>query len=270
MFEFLQEPFMQYAVILGILLAASSAFLSPFLVLNNQSMIADGLSHVAFSGIIFGLLFLNQPIYFAIPFTAIAAILITWLSEQKMIQNDSAIAVITAFFLAIGLITVNVSSGFNISIDTLLTGDILLSSKDNVYIAAILFIVVFIFIILNYRKLLSSTYDPTFAKVSKVKHSLLKYCLAILTAIFVTIGLRIAGMLLISAFLVFPALIASQFAKSFKQTLIYGFIIVVLFSFIAIGISYEFDIPTGATIVVIYTIVLALSIIYNRFFHKTN
>lgn len=77
-------------------------------------------------------------------------------------------------------------------------------------------------------------------------------------------------MLLISAFLVFPALIASQFAKSFKQTLIYGFIIVVLFSFIAIGISYEFDIPTGATIVVIYTIVLALSIIYNRFFHKTN
>ncbi len=219
MFEFLQEPFMQNAVLLAIMLAASSALLSPFLVLNNQSMIADGLSHVAFSGLIFGMILFNQPIYFTIIFTILASLLITWLSEQKMIENDSAIAVISAFSLAIGLVAINLSKGFNVSIDTLLTGDILLSSKLTLLIALGLLIIIALFVIFNYRSLLSSTYDPIFAKVSRVNHSLLKYGLSILTAIFIAIGLRIAGMLLISAFLIFPALISSQIAKSFKKTI---------------------------------------------------
>src|SRR5690554_7046579 len=108
--DFFSQGFMVYALIIGLALGLGAALLSPFLVLNNKSMIADGLSHVAFTGMIFGLLvFPNQPIYLALPIAIVASIAITYISKIKMIESDAAIGVVSAFTLAVGLITVSVS-----------------------------------------------------------------------------------------------------------------------------------------------------------------
>lgn len=268
MFSFLLEPFMIYALLIALTLAISASLLSPFLVLNNQAMIADGLSHVAFSGIVFGLLFLNQPIYFAIPFTIIAALLITYLNDIKAMKHDAAIGVVSAFSLAIGMITISSSNGFNISIESLLTGSILTSSITDVFISLGLLVIIGIIVLINYRMLLSNTFDETFAKVKHKKQRYIKYLLAALTGLFVVVGVRSAGMLLISSFLVFPALISSSFSKSFKQTIIYAIISSILTILIAIFASFHLDIPTASTIVVVYTIILLVSIISKKIIKK--
>ncbi len=277
MFEIFTHSFMVYALIIGLTLGIGAALLSSFLVLNNQSMIADGLSHVAFTGIIFGLLsFPDQPIYVALPIAIIASIVITYLSQLKMVEHDAAIGVISALSLAIGLITVSLAKeGFSRDIESLLTGYILSASFTDVILSILSLIVVAIFIIFLYRQLLSSSYDQTFAQFSKVNHKLLKYLLSALTATFIVIGVRTVGMLLVSSFIIFPSLIASQFSKSFKQNIWLSVLIagiVVTFSMMAsfmMSLSDIIDLPTGPTIVITYSIALMASILYRKFAKKT-
>lgn len=265
MFSFLTSTFMIYALIISLCLGLAAALISPYLVLNNQSMIADGLSHVAFTGIAFGLLLVDQPLYVALPIVILAAILITYLGNLKMINHDSAIGVVSAFSMAVGLIAISVSSGFNRSIESLLVGSILTVSPTEVIFAAVLLILIITFVLVFYRPLLSMTYDENFAKVSGVKNNLLKYFLSVITASFITIGISTAGMLLISAFIIFPALIASQLAKNFRQTITFGLIASVLSVFAGITFAYHLDIPVGSAIIVLYTILLVFSLLYRKF-----
>lgn len=263
-FDFLSYDFMKYAMVLGLAIGLAAALLSPFLVLNRQSMIADGLSHVAFTGIIFGLLFSEQPIYFAIPFAVVAACLITFLGQIKRIEYDSAIGVVASFSLAVGLITVSLSEGFSRSIESLLVGTILTVTLAEVIISLALLGLALGFVLLLYRPLLSMTYDAEYAKFTGVRHSLLKYCLAALTAVLIVIGVRTVGMLLMSAFVIFPALIASQLASSFKSTFMIGCATALVTVFCGITIAYHLDIPTGSAIVVLYTLLLAASIAFRK------
>jgi|SRR5690554_5073209 len=269
--DFFSQGFMVYALIIGLALGLGAALLSPFLVLNNKSMIADGLSHVAFTGMIFGLLvFPNQPIYLALPIAIVASIAITYISKIKMIESDAAIGVVSAFTLAVGLITVSVADGgFNQSIESLLTGAILSTSTLDVILAIVAFVIVVIFVLLFYRNLISSSYDPLFAKFSKVKHNLLNYLLSALVATFIVVGVRTIGMLLISSFIIFPSLIAAQVSNSFKQNIFIGFITAFIVITTGMFVSFELDLPTGSTIVVIYAIFLLLAILYRKFLRRS-
>lgn len=269
--DFFSQGFMVYALIIGLALGLGAALLSPFLVLNNKSMIADGLSHVAFTGMIFGLLvFPNQPIYLALPIAIVASIAITYISKIKMIESDAAIGVVSAFTLAVGLITVSVADGgFNQSIESLLTGAILSTSTLDVILASAAFVIVVIFVLLFYRNLISSSYDPLFAKFSKVKHNLLNYLLSALVATFIVVGVRTIGMLLISSFIIFPSLVAAQVSNSFKQNIFIGFITAFIVITTGMFVSFELDLPTGSTIVVIYAIFLLLAILYRKFLRRS-
>lgn len=265
MFNFLTYEFMIYALILSTILAISASLISPFLVLSHQSMIADGLSHVSFTGIILGLLLFDEAIYIALPVVIIASLLMTYLSELKTISHDASIGVVSAFSMAIGLIVVSLSSGFNKSIESLLIGSILTITFTEIIIGLVLLLVILTFVLIFYRPLLSITYDPNYAKVKGVKHKFLKYMLSAISASFIVVGIRSGGMLLISAFVIFPALISSQIANSFRKTLTIGLIVSVITVLVGIFSSYHLDIPVGSSIVVIYTIILVVFIFIRRF-----
>lgn len=262
--EMFQHEFMIYALIIGLSLAIAGAFLSPFLVLNNQAMIADGLSHIAFTGVIIGYLFSEQPLYIAIPFVAVASILITYLSDKVKINNDAAISVVASFSLAVGLIIVTVNSGFNRSIDSLLIGSILTVTRNEVILSIILVLIVIAFIIFNFRNLLTTIYDGEFASSLGKNSNVLKYLLNVITSLFVIIGTRTVGTLLISALTVFPTLISLQLSKSFSQTLVFNIISSILATLIGIIASYHLGYPTGSTIVVMYMILLILGFITKK------
>ena len=268
MFNIFSQTFMMNALILGLALAIAAAFLSPFLILNNQAMIADGISHVAFTGIILGFLVSEQPLYFAIPFVVFASIIITMLSDKAQLNNDAAISVVSSFSLAIGLIVATLGSGFNRSIESLLVGSILTLTTIEVLFSIFLVLVIIVFVLLNYRSLVSMTFDLDYAKFSKIKTKGLRYSLSIVTALFVVIGVRTVGTLLISAFTVFPALIASQVSVSFKKTLMVGVLVSIVTIFFGIVISYHLGYPTGSAIVVLFTIILGFAYIVNIFLRR--
>jgi zinc transport system permease protein len=256
MLDFLQYGFIQNAIIIGIALALSAALLSPYLVLNQQAMIADGLAHVSFAGIILGVLLSSQPLYIAIPFVILASLLIKYLSQTKTINADAAIGLVSSVSFAIGLILVKKGQGFNISIESMLVGNIFTATTADMVLSIIITVLISIFILLFYRKLFMITYDQNYAKFSKVNVQVLGYILAGLTAFFIVVGVRTIGTLLISALVVFPSVIASQLTKSFKNTLIFGIISSFIIVILGIFIAHPLEIPVGSTIVVIYALLL--------------
>jgi len=265
MFDFLSYNFILYGLLIATLIAASSALISPFLVLNEQALIADGLAHVGFTGIVVGLLFSNEPLFISIPIVVLFSVLVKYLSQNQKINGDAALGLLSAIALAIGLVIIHKSSGFNSSIETMLVGSLWTVSSHEIILAAIAFVLVLLFVIFNYQKLLLLTFDYKYAKFKKSNANLLSYILAILTAVVITIGVKTIGTLLISSFVIFPALIGMQFRKGFKYTLISGIIISIIGVFLGIFIADFVDIPAGSSIVLIYAVILFSFMLISKF-----
>ncbi|MFA5720106.1 MAG: metal ABC transporter permease, partial [Acholeplasmataceae bacterium] len=118
MFEIFSYPFMIRALLIGLLLAISTGLISSFLVSSNQSLLGDGLAHISFTGVIIGIILSDSPIYIAIPFTILAAIIIKTLMNFKL-QGDASIGLVSTFVIAIGFIIVSLHKGFNQSIEAI-------------------------------------------------------------------------------------------------------------------------------------------------------
>ena len=265
MFDFLQYEYIQYALLIGIALGVSAAFLSPYLVFTHQALIADGLAHISFTGITIGILVANQPLYFAIPFAVIATVLIKYLSQIKNINGDAAIGVVSSVALAVGLVIISQSTGFNRSIEGMMVGSILTITKADLVVAYIVAALVIGYVLIFYRPLLSLTYDLEYAKFSKVKTNVLSYGITILTSLFVVIGVNTIGTLLISSLILFPSLISSQFGKSFSSCLIIGSAVSLFTVILGIILGHLLGTPAGSTIIVLYAIILGGVVIVKKF-----
>lgn len=262
-FDLLQYDFILRALIIGVTLALSAALLSPFLVLNHQAMIADGLAHVSFAGLAIGMLFINEPLYISIPIVMIASLVIKYLSEKM--NGDAAIGLVSAFAFSVGLIVINKGEGFSYSVESLISGNIFLTTNTLAILSVLTTVLISIFLLFFYRKLFLITYDYDYAKFSGVKVKVLGYLLSALTAFFIAIGVKTIGILLISAFVIFPAVISSQFTKSFILTLVLGIITSVIVTIFGIFIAHPFDIPAGSTIVVLYSFILSVIMISKKY-----
>ncbi|CCV65623.1 ABC-type Mn2+/Zn2+ transport systems, permease component [Paracholeplasma brassicae] len=258
MFEIFTWPFMLRAILIGLLLASTTALLSNFLVVTNQALIGDGLAHISFTGIAIGLLFSNEPTIVAIPFAIIAAVIIKRLIRHNDVEGDTAIGLVASVSMAIGLIVISTSKGFNRSVESMLVGSIFSTTYSDVIFALVIFLVAFVFILLSYQKLFSITYDSTYAKFSKINVAFYDYAIAIITAVVIVLGVQTIGTLLISAFIIFPAVSSSLVSKSFKQLIIYSIIINIAVTLIGIISAHYLEIPAGSTIIIVHGILFSI------------
>jgi len=150
----------------------------------------------------------------------------------------------------------------------MLVGNIFTASQTDLWMSILITIIISTFILVFYRSLLLMTYDLNYAKFSKVKVQLLGYVLAGLTAFFIVIGVRTIGTLLISALVVFPSIISSQWTKSFKNTLFLGLGSSLLITVTGIFVAHPLAIPVGSTIVMLYACVLLISLILKSFLRR--
>lgn len=259
-FEF---DFVRYALIAGILVSLCAALLGVSLVLKRYSMIGDGLSHVAFGAIAIAAVLDIAPMYFTLPVTIAAAILLLRMGQSSKIKGDAAIAMLSVGALAVGYLLMNVfSTNANISGDvcTTLFGStsILTLSKQDVYTCIILAAVVILAYILFYNRLFSVTFDESFASATGTPSSVYNLSLAVITAVVIVIAMNLVGALLISALIIFPALSAMRVFKSFRSVTVCSAVIAVACSLSGIILSVLFDTPVGATIVAADIIVFAV------------
>lgn len=266
---YMSFDFVKYALIAAVLVSLCAALLGVSLVLKRYSMIGDGLSHVAFGAIAIAAVLKIAPMYFTLPVTVIAAVLLLRTGQNSKIKGDAAIAMISVGALALGYMLMNIfSTNANISGDicTTLFGStsILTLSKSDIYICLGLAAAVIIVYILFYNKLFSVTFDEDFASATGTNASAYNLLLAIITAVVIVIAMNLVGALLISALIIFPALSSMRLFKSFRSVTICSAVIALICSVSGILASIFFDTPVGATIVVANVIVFAISAVAGK------
>ncbi len=257
LFVYLHYPFVQYALIAGVLIALCSSLLGVTLVLKRFSFIGDGLSHVAFGAMaIATVMKLTNEMVIILPVTVIAAILLLAGSKNRKIKGDAAIAMISVGSLAIGYLIMNVFPGSsNVSGDVCSTlfgsTSILTLSKLDVWLCVALSIVVIAIFIIFYNKIFAVTFDEGFAKATGINAGAYNFLIAVVIAVIIVLAMNLVGSLLISALVIFPALSAMRVFKNFKSVIICSAVFSVLCAALGIVVSILMSTPVGSTIVAI-------------------
>ncbi|MCR5655146.1 MAG: metal ABC transporter permease [Lachnospiraceae bacterium] len=250
-------PFVRYAVIVGVLIALCSSLLGVTLVLKRFSFIGDGLSHVAFGAIsIASILHLADQMILVLPVTVISAIVLLKSGQNAKVKGDAAIAMISVSALALGYMLMNVfSASANVSGDVCSTlfgsTSILTLTVTEVWLCAILSIVVLVVFVLFYNKIFAVTFDENFAKACGTKVNLYNLLIAVIIALIIVIAMNLVGSLLISALVIFPALSAMRLFKSFRSVTIFSAVFSVVCALAGMLISILAGTPVGATIVTV-------------------
>ena len=244
-------PFIQRALIAGTLVALCSALLGVSLVLKRYSMIGDGLSHVGFGAMAVALALGAAPLAVALPVVVLAAFLLLRLSRGSRLAGDSAIALVSSGALAIGVTATSLSSGSNVDVMNYLFGSILTMTAADVRLAVLLSLAVLLLFVLLYHRIFAVTFDETFARATGIRANLYNLVLALLTAVTIVIGMRLMGTLLISSLIIFPALTSMRLCRSFKAVVVCSSVISVVCFVLGMAASYVFELPSGASVVIV-------------------
>ncbi|MCR5031625.1 MAG: metal ABC transporter permease [Lachnospiraceae bacterium] len=254
---YLQYPFVQYALIVGVLIALCSSLLGVTLVLKRFSYIGDGLSHVAFGAMaIASVLKMTNNMYLVMPVTILCAVLLLRTGQNAKVKGDAAIAMLSVGALAFGYLLMNLfSTSSNLSGDVCSTlfgsTSILTLTKGEVWLCGILSLVVVVIFILFYEKIFAVTFDETFARATGTPAKYYNLLIAVIIAVIIVLAMNLVGSLLISALVIFPALSAMAIFKSFKSVTVFAAVLSVLCALLGLLIAILAGTPVGSTIVAV-------------------
>ncbi len=254
---YLAMPFVQYALIVGTLIALCSSLLGVTLVLKRFSFIGDGLSHVAFGAMaIAGVLRLTNEMLFVLPVTVLCAVLLLRTGQNAKIKGDAAIAMISVGALAIGYMLLNLfptSSNVSSDVCTSLFGStsILTLTQLEVWLCIGLSVAVVVIFLLFYNKIFAVTFDEDFARAAGVKAEAYNLLIAVVVAVIIVLAMNLVGSLLISALIIFPAVSAMRLFRSFKGVTVCSAILSVSCALIGMLVSILGSTPVGSTIVAV-------------------
>ena len=255
--ELLQAGFAQRAFVASIIIAVLCSVLSIFIVLKKISLIGDGLAHTAFGGLAIGYFFKFIPLWVAGVTVLLGSLGITKAMRTTKIASDAAVAVFLQLGIAIAGVLGSLAGGFGNDLESLLFGSILLVDFDQIVISTVIATITLSLIVLFFKELVFVTFDETQARAAGIKTWFFDYLISVLTGIVVIVAIPIVGILLISALLVLPALISTQLAKSFRQTVILSPIVGLTTVMLGLLIALIIDATPGGTIVLTGLAILA-------------
>lgn len=256
--QMLSYPFLVRALIVGVLVSLCASLLGTSLVLKRYSMIGDGLSHVGFAALAIAYAMNAAPIAVSIPVCIVAAFFLLQIKESSKIKGDAATALLCSSALAVGVMTVSLTTGMNTDVCNYMFGSILAMSESDVKLSVLLSAAVLILYVLFYHRIFAVTFDETFSTATGTRTKLYNMVIAFLTAITVVLGMRMMGTLLISSLIVFPSLTAMRICRQFKATILVSAVLSVICFSVGITVSYLHSVPTGACIVVTDIVVFAI------------
>jgi len=257
MLEIIQFPFMQRALLAGILLAVLLSLLGVFVVLRRMSFFADGIAHASLAGVAVGIIFSVSPLVVALPLTVIFATVIWWIERSGILSADTIIGIIFTSGMALGVLLLSLQPGYQPELISFLFGNILAIQSAELWMVLGIGLVAVLFIFTNLRGLVLFSLDPDTAHVSGIKTNYIHFALYVLLALSVVLGIKVLGIILVSALLIIPVASAKLVSCSFKQLVILSIIFSECTVLAGIVVSYYLDTPTGPTIVLVGTVLFA-------------
>lgn len=254
MIELLQEPFVIRAVIAGVLLGFVASYFGAFVVQRRMSFLGDGLAHAAFGGVAIGLFLGTSPLAIAVPFTLLTALAITYMKEKTKLESDTSIGIFFAVSVAIGIVFITLNKKYSADAFSYLFGSIVAVSTEDIYLTAGLSALTAATLFGLWKRWAYATFDSELARADGLNVVRDDYILSLMIALTVVVAVKVVGIVLIASYLVIPAATARLLARRFFSMTLISVIIGVLSSLIGLVLSIEYDMPTGAMIILFQSV----------------
>jgi zinc transport system permease protein len=246
-----ESEFMRLAFGAGAVVGVLAPAVGFFLVQRRQSLIGDGIGHVAFAGVALGILLDVSPVLTALVAAVIGGVAIEFLRSRAGAAGDQALALVFYSGLALGVVFVSSAGALNVNLFQYLFGSILTVTRSDLVLIASLGVAGLVTIGLLYRALAAAVLDEEGARVAGVPVGALNVVVAALAAVTVALSMRVVGILLIAALMVLPVSAASRVAWSMRSTLFLSMAVGLASALLGLTVSYYADLPPGGTIVLV-------------------
>lgn len=250
----LNYTFMQNAFMAAILSSIVCGIIGTIIVEKKLVSMSGGIAHTSFGGIGLGYLLKIEPIVGGLFFSTLASVSIATLKRKTNTNSDTLIGMFWSAGMALGILFIALTPGYPPDMTSYLFGDILTVSSFYIKIMIALTFIILFFILSNFNYWRSYLFDEEFSKVIGINTIFLEYLLFILIAFSIVILIKVVGIILVIALLTIPPAIAKLFTYNLRNIMIYSILNGIVFSILGLMISYYYNIPSGATIILISVI----------------
>lgn len=262
--QILHYEFMRNAFIAALLVSIACGIVGTYVVIKRIVFVSDGIAHAAFGGIGLGYLLEINPVLMAIPFSIIAALGIGTISKKTKVSEDTAIGILLTVGMALGILFISLRPGYAPDLFSYLFGNILTVPYFDLLVMAVLDIIIILVVFLFFKEFSAISFDEEFSKVVGVPTKILYMLLLCLVALSVVVLIRVAGIILIIALLTIPSAISSNYTHNIKKLMFLSIIVGIILTTSGLWLSYIFNVPSGATIILVSTAAFIISFALKR------
>ena len=264
MIDALHFTFIQHALIAGVLVSLAAGIIGSLIVVNRMVFLAGGIAHASYGGIGMAVFF-GLPIFFgASIFALLAALLVANLTLHKRHRIDTFIGLIWAVGMAIGVIFVDLTPGYNVDLMSYLFGSILAVTTQDLYFMGTLLLFIIGITTFWYRDILAVSYDSEYARLRGIHVRFFYTLIMILSALTVVIAIKVVGLILVIAMLTIPVYIAEKLSSTLWHMMILSGIISTLFTLAGLWLSYSYNLTSGASIILVSAASLGLFLLVSK------
>lgn len=247
--EMAQQPFMQRAFVAGILLAVLMAGLGIFVTLRRMAFFGDGIAHASLAGIAAALLFGWAPLPVALAWAVLVAVAIHALERSTRLSSDTLIGIFFTASMALGVALMSKTHGYQPELVTYLFGSILSVRVEDLVLITGVGLLILAWLVANFRALTYASLAPEAAAVSGIPVSRQSLALYVALAVATVLGVKVLGIVLVSALLVLPPATGRMLSSTFRGYVYAAMSVSVVTTAIGLTASYLYDLPSGAAII---------------------
>ncbi len=260
--DLMNYSFLQNALITSIIVGVTSGIIGSFITLKGMSLIGDAISHAVLPGVAISYMVGVNFFSGAVVAGLLTALGINYLDQNSRIKSDSAIGIVFSAFFALGIILIQKAQSA-IDLTSILFGNVLTVSDTDRHITMIVGVIVILVVVLFYKELLITTFDPTMAKAYGLPVEIINYGIMILLTLVSVASLQTVGVILVVALLITPAstayLLTSSLAKMIGLSALIGAVAAV----IGLYFSFTYNLPSGAIIVLATAVMFILAFLFS-------
>ena len=259
MLDFLDYSFFRNALAAVALIAICAAMIGTYIITRRLVAISGGVTHACFGGLGLGYYLGINPVIMAGVFAIGSSVGVEWLSNRFRLREDSVIAVVWAIGMAIGVIFVFMTPGYVPELNSFLFGNILTVTSTDLIAFAVYTVILTLFFLFYYDKIVICAFDRDFAKVNRLPVKFINYSMTVLTAVCIVLTIRLVGVMLLMSMLSLPMMTAEVFMKRFKGMMLLSIGVSLVCSLIGLFIGTLVDVPASAIIVIIMAAVFIVA-----------
>lgn len=263
-----QEQFLLYALLGGLLASISCGIIGSFVVIKKIEYIAGGIAHAVLAGMGIAYFFHDSPLIGAIIAAIICSLLIGFINTKYKKYDQTIISILWATGMAIGIVFISQTKGYTTDLMTYLFGNILLLTKENLYLLLFLNLGIVVLLTLFYKQMTFSIFDPEFAKQRGIFIGFFTQLLLFFVALTVVSVMQVVGLILTIALLSIPVAISMQFCRFLSRIMISSIFIGALATFFGLFISYQSNLPSGSMIIILLSCLFFFTLFFKMVIKK--